>query len=289
MKFTKISHNPVILKFFENYPNSHILKFFINHKLHRLVKLIILKLFYLLLFKVLYRLEFRDIQNLIINNKNYTGEPILILQNHSSSRDVLIILSSWAHFGVPTSVLGSTFSFSVKNRLSCIISHFFEMIPMYGSGEDIVNSITNRLIKGDCIGILPEGAQPSKNYKNLGLVQEIYTGPARIAYKYWKSTGKKLIIQPICSIGANNVFPPFNSEKKITKTKIILKCGKPFTLSFSELPDSNEIKEKTEHIAMRLATIWRQKELIPNYSFGDRHTFIEKKGKYRFYTSLEEE
>jgi 1-acyl-sn-glycerol-3-phosphate acyltransferase len=245
-----------------------------------------LKIIYWILFKIVYRLELKDVRNLYIKSKQYTGKPFLIVQNHCSSRDVIMLITIWAHLGKYSSVLVSTLAFNKKNRLSTIFSHFLELIPHYGTGQNIVLNMTKRLLNGDLVAIFPEGSQPHKEFKNSGFVQEMYTGATRVAYCYWKLTGKNLIIQPSCSLGANNVFPPRNPKEKIKKTKIFLKFGEPFILEFSEQVEFNEIREKTREIAMNIAKIWGQKKLIPNYNFEGRKSYFKKSGKFRMYTAL---
>ena len=100
--------NPLLKKFFENYPKYHIAKFLIDHRLYRLTSLLLLKALYWIKFKIIYRLELKDTKNLIIKKKDYSGEPILIVQNHSANRDGQLSMATWAHFGKLIGVL-STF------------------------------------------------------------------------------------------------------------------------------------------------------------------------------------
>ncbi|MFX0071256.1 MAG: hypothetical protein ACFFAO_09220 [Candidatus Hermodarchaeota archaeon] len=230
------------------------------------------------------RLELANTKNFIIKNKKYSNQPVLLIIDHASGYGTSIHLSTWAHFWKTFGLLSTTVEFNNPNPFAAMIPHFFEMIPIYGTGKDIIMKMVKRLMRGDCVLIAPEGAPPYGKYTNTGFIQEMFTGPARVAYTYWKLTGKKLIIQPVCSLGANNAFPPYPSKKKIKKTKIIVKFGKAYTLTFSEVPSREEIKEKTHQIAMSVAKIWGQKKLIPNYSMTRRKEF-EKTGEHRVYKS----
>jgi len=258
--------NPLLEKFVKSYPKYHIVKFLIEHKLNRITSIILLNVLYWFRFKMLNRLELIDKKNLIIKKRDYSGEPILVVQNHSSERDGSMCMATWSHFGKLIGVFTAIMEFNSKNPFIALKVHFFEMIPIIGRGNEVIMKMVKRLLKGDFVLIFPEGAQPKKEYTNTGFVQECFTGSARVAYNYWQITGKKLIIQPCCTIGANNVFTPFKTEKKLKKTRIRLKFGIPFTLDFSKNPNYIEFKEKSHEIAIRIAEIWGQKKLIPNYT-----------------------
>jgi len=180
-------------------------------------------------------------------------------------------MATWAHLGFLSFVFTTEGSFDTQYPLLPLISHFIEMIPRYGAGEASILRMVQRLKQGDIVNIFPAGTYPEGKYANSGLVTEGYSGATRVAYQYWKQTGKKLVIQPACSIGGNIAYPPRKEglgaiKKRIVNHKIIIKFGPPFTFDFTPNPSYEEIKQKTYELDMHIAAIWGQKKLIPNYS-----------------------
>ena len=289
-------------KFFSNYPSYHFFKFLNNNYLHGYFILILFKIFYWC-FKIFNRLELEGKENMIIKQKNYDGKAFLIVMNHASYNDVLMNYAIWGHLGYMTHTFTLKGSFSPKYRTVPMLIHFIEMVPMIGKGSANINRLVNTIITDKIVTIYPSGTYPAGKYANSGFVQEAFSGAARIAFNYWKKTGVDLLIQPICSLGANMAYPPRRlrrwkkfskkqklkenkrkSRKKITKKtylpkssnkkkilkqqinhKIIFKFGKPFSLKFSDELTYREINEKKNEIQMKIANIWGQKRLITNY------------------------
>jgi len=121
----------------------------------------------------------------------------------------------------------------------------------------------------DIIFLAPTGNFPTGKWANTGFVGEGFSGAARVAYTYWKQTGKKLAIQPACSLGVNIAYSPVNRKEKSERMlnhKIIIKFGHSFTLNFSINPGKEEIKSKSHEIDTHIAQIWGQKSIVPNLS-----------------------
>ncbi|MBD3353188.1 MAG: hypothetical protein GF364_17040 [Candidatus Lokiarchaeota archaeon] len=260
--------NPVIDKFFEQHPRSHFLKFILNHHLHRLFAIVVFKVMYWCWFKIMNRIELQGKRHIEYLKSHYENSPFLIIENHVSNTDVLMHYSIWGHLGFMTYVFTSSSAFHPKHPQFTNLTHFIEMIPRYGTGKSNVLRMLRRLLRGDIVNLFTAGTYPSGEYSNTGLVQEGFSGGTRLAYQYWKKTGKKLLIQPVCSIGANKAYPPRSwlPPKPKLNHKIIVKFGEPFFLDFSEEITYDEIKEKTKEMQMKIAEIWNQKRLIPNYS-----------------------
>jgi len=273
----------ISILFFKKYKNSHILKFLISHNWNKPVSLLFFKLLYFGLFKIMNRIEFLD-QNLSVVGKKYIHkEPILIVQNHCGTRDVSLSMAVWAHFGLFCPALVTRESFEISRPYITMTNYFFEMIPLFGYGNNIIIHIVQRLINNQSIIIFPEGSFPSGKYMNSGLVCEGYSGAARIAFEYWKKTGKKLRIQPTCTLGANVAYPPYPDKlKPIFNGKIFYKFGESFTLDFKD-GTKDEIDSKTNEIMMKIAAIWNQKHLLPNFNKQYRSQRYSRVGNSRKY------
>jgi 1-acyl-sn-glycerol-3-phosphate acyltransferase len=255
--------------YYQNFKRWHFFKFLINHKLQRVVVQLIYKFLYWALFKVMNRIEIQDRNKVFALKKEFKGQPFLIVENHCGGMDVLMNMTLWSHLGFLTFVFTNEGSFSPYHPILTMTSHFAELVPRFGSGKSSINRIANRLQMGDIINIFPGGSYPSGKYVNSGFVQEGFSGAARVAYQYWKETGRKLIIQPSCAIGMNRAYPPRywkKDPKRILNHKVIVKFGEAFTLNFSNELQYSEIQEKTTEIQMKIASIWNQKKLFPNYS-----------------------
>lgn len=285
----KNTHSPpennVQQKFFEKHPRYHFLKFMLNHRLHRLFTLIVFKLMYWLWFKPMNRLELRGKQHIKYIQQEHQNRPFLIIENHSLNADVMMHYSIWGHLGFVTHVFTSRSAFQAEHPVFTNLTHFIEMIPRYGNGKSNVQRMVRFLKRGDIVNLFPAGTYPSGEYVNSGLVQEAFSGGARVAYNYWKQTGKKLLIQPVCSIGGNKAYPPrtWAPPDPMINHKIIVKFGEPFYLEFSDEIDYEEIREKTEEMQKKIAEIWGQKRLIPNHI---RNRYKKKQSepkKPRFY------
>lgn len=247
------------------------------------------KIIYWIGFKTMNRIELRDKTNIKPLQKSYCGQPFLIIANHCASLDVIMHTSIWAHLGFFTQTFTSEYSFNTRHYYFPMLTHFAEMIPRYGLGESSIRRMVNRLVLGDIVKLYPEGSYPSGKYINSGFTQEPYTGSARVAYTYWKKTGKKLLIQPVASLGANLAYPPKTKHvksKPIRNHKIIVKFGKPFTVDFSENPDHEEFKQKSIEMQMHIAEIWGQRRLIQNKGLLNKRIGEKGEVKPRIYKIL---
>jgi 1-acyl-sn-glycerol-3-phosphate acyltransferase len=260
----------VLDKFFKSFPRYHFLKFLLNHKLHRLVTFFIFKLGYYAWFRVKNRVQLVNTNNILPKQSYYKGEPFLIVENHNMEIDVICHYCCWAHLGYMTYVFTTEGSFDITYPIVPILTHFAEMIPRWRSGESSVQRMVDRLMQGDIVNIFPEGTYPSGKYANKGFVQEGFTGAVRVAYNYWKRTGKDLWIQPVASLGGNLAYPPKRrwmvNVKVLRAGKIIIKYGKPFVLKFSKEPDHAEFNNRTHDLMMHIASELGQKKLVPNYT-----------------------
>ncbi|HME55733.1 MAG TPA: 1-acyl-sn-glycerol-3-phosphate acyltransferase [Candidatus Lokiarchaeia archaeon] len=230
-------------------------------------------------FRVVNRLDLQGTQSCLGKQKSYRRQPFLIVGNHNASQDIIMHMAAWAHLNYFTFVFTTETGFGTKHPFETMVKHFLEMVPRHGTGESSVLRVVHRLRQGDIIELAPTGNFPSGKWANTGFVAEGYSGAARVAFTYWKQVGRKLVIQPACSLGANVAYPPQkrgkNSER-ILNHKIIIKFGPPFTLDFSANPDYHEFKAKSHEIDMRIARIWGQKHIIPNLS---RITHQQETGK----------
>ncbi|MHA1368680.1 MAG: 1-acyl-sn-glycerol-3-phosphate acyltransferase [Promethearchaeota archaeon] len=139
-------------------------------------------------------------------------EHLLLVANHSGFSDVLMNTAIHAHFNhmVFTFINGGGFNFMDRPLFPTLL-HFSEMIPRYGTGQQCVDRMVNRLLRGDHVFLYPEGTY------NFGFVSDAYTGVARVAYEYEKRTGKKLVILPSCAIGSHEAYNPHRYWKKAMK------------------------------------------------------------------------
>jgi 1-acyl-sn-glycerol-3-phosphate acyltransferase len=142
-----------------------------------------------------------------------------------------------------------------------------EMMIKSGDGSKMVQEMVDRLKFGDIVNIFPEGTFPAYVYQNSGLVQEGFTGAARVALEYEKQTGKPLTIVPVGSLGANYAYPPKEKTKRYPTAKIKVMIGKPFTLNWNDVKkfDKEEVNQNCEIIQHKIMHLVGQKKLIPNY------------------------
>jgi len=272
------TENAIRNAFFKSYPQYHILKLFIRLQLNRHISHLFFKFLYWIWFKIINRIQIIDVDKV-----RTLRTPFLVVQNHCSYNDAIMQLAVFAHMGYYLHTFTMENSFT-REAFECIFAHFIEMIPRYGTGESCVNRMVSRLIRGGNVSIFPAGTYPSGKYANTGFVQEAYTGAARAAYKYKVTTDQPLIIQPVCSLGANSAYPPKKGDikGKIT-SKIFIKFGEPFTLAYTQNPSNGEFREKSAEIQMKIASLWGQKKLIPNLGRQKISSIHELNTTFRIY------
>ncbi len=245
--------------FFKKYPKINLYKWLIDKKLNRCMVKFVYKILYWFVLKPFNRIELIG-KDKIKNIK----EPFLIVENHIAGLDVIIHLAIWAHLRKTT----FTFVWVGKHLTRTLYEALMlsEMIIKHGEGWHLVQQMVNRLKEGDIVNIFPEGTFPGGIYYGTGLVQEGFTGAARVAFEYEKQTGKKLTIVPVATTGTNYAYPPKEGLNKRPTAKIKVIFGDPFILSF-ENKDFNkaEMEQKTDEIMHRIAALIGQKRLIPNY------------------------
>lgn len=248
--------------FFKNYPKVNMLKFFVDRKLNRVFCATIYKIAYWGLFKPLNRIQLHGKEN----TKNLQG-PFLIVENHIGHMDAIMHLTVWAHLNKIT--FPYVWFGPYLPPIVYIPGMFAELnikSASQGRGKQEIQIMVDRLKSGDIINIFPEGTYPGGVYRLSGLVQEGFTGAARIALEYEKQTGKKLTIMPVATKGTNIAYPPIRKGKRVFAAKIHVYFGKPFQLNFKSMEfDKDEIENHTSRIMREIADLIGQKRIIPNY------------------------
>jgi 1-acyl-sn-glycerol-3-phosphate acyltransferase len=245
--------------FFKKYLKIHLYKWLVDKKLNRPLAKILYKIIYWFVLKPFNRIE------LINKDKiRHLKEPFLIVENHIAGLDVIIHLAIWAHLGKTTFTFVWVGEYLTQALYEVLM--LSEMIIKHGEGKRLVQQMVDRLKEGDIVNIFPEGTFPGGKYYGTGLVQEGFTGAARVAFEYEKQTGKKLKIIPVATTGTNYAYPPKERAKRQPAAKIKVFFGDPFTLSFKNKEfNKEEIEQNTDEIMHRIADLIGQKRLIPNY------------------------
>ncbi|MHA1791644.1 MAG: lysophospholipid acyltransferase family protein [Promethearchaeota archaeon] len=280
LKIFRSKPNPLSRKALERIPRHN---FFSAS--HNRFKILIFQKFIYMIFRLKNRLEVQDAK--FLKNELLRSEPFLAVANHSCSLDVLLHQSIHAHFNNLTfSFISSEGFSSAKYPFISNLLYFAEQIPRYGTGSESVQRMIDRLKNGDDVLLFPEGTF------NKGLVMEGFTGVARVIHGYWKQTGKKLRVLPACSIGGHEAYNPkakFLKRMGIKRPsrrgqKIIVKFGEPFTVEMPEKPSKLELNQVTKHVMKKIAEIWGQKKIYPNWKRRNINKWIKTQGNARVYT-----
>ena len=159
-----------------------------------------LKTFGRLLFKVLYRVDVRGLENFPTDKS-----PCVIVSNHVSFLDGPLLMSYLPE--MPVFAINTAVN---KKWWAKIFTRFFEMYPLDSGNPMAVKGLIKMLRAGRKVVIFPEGRITSH-----GSLMKVYEGPAKIA-----QLGKARLI-PVRIDGAQST--PFGRLRGLVKLKLLPK------------------------------------------------------------------
>ncbi|MBD3353717.1 MAG: hypothetical protein GF364_19690 [Candidatus Lokiarchaeota archaeon] len=231
--------------------------------LKRVTKIFInlgLKDHYIRFFSLIWWLYFKIKNNIkIVGKENVpkTG-PYILAGNHSSGADALLLVAVFC------GLLNKRFKYIADNRdfKKDNIQRYFHMLyggqPKIGKGAQLVDWMVDQLNKGHILAIAPEGM-----YNKNGKIMKAYTGITRVYHKINKLQKQPVPIIPLVSIGAHEAYPTSyekDGSYRSKKSGIIGRFGKPIYLDNMEELNADILRDQTDYIMERIASLALQKE-----------------------------
>jgi 1-acyl-sn-glycerol-3-phosphate acyltransferase len=178
--------------------------------------------------------------------------------NHSSGADAYIMLGCMTGRFYRRSYAVVHEKEFRKDNLARVFLEAFDMIPRFGTGQQVIKKMAEHLLQNKTITIVPEGMTSDKIMKG-------YTGVMRLYYMINKlpSIHNTIPILPVVTIGANKAYPikaDPDGKYRTHKVGIIIRLGKPIYYQLPEHPTPEWFRQKTDELMDHIAHMALQKE-----------------------------
>ena len=186
------------------------------------------------IFTILCKIECKEYTQALKNNK-----PMLVIFNHVNFLEVPILVTH----SFPVKVSGLVKSETWKNPLFAFLFNTFKAIPIdrKGAFSDSFKKVHNAVEGGVFICIAPEGTRNKD-----GILGRGKSGIVQLAIEY------NIPILPVAHFGGERIW---QNIKKIKRTHLYFKAGKPFKINYDGRPGKEERELITSEVMAQIARL----------------------------------